>query len=210
MKKLLILILIICLPLIAFFQYKNYRRFNPPSSYEYALNYQVDMNYHQPELVEEYFQKIVEVSAFARMQWSNERIDVRFPNIDSETETNAANYYNVMLTRLKWLEARLSRSTELKEAGFSNTNIKEIEAGVPPTLAGWGVKGDAIKAATLGQRGEVIWSIQKKLIEKGYNHTLDGVFGVDTQTALLQFQTDQDLFPSGRMNETTFRSLFIE
>ena len=64
MKKLLIIVLIITLPLIAFFQYKGYRRFHPPVDYEYVISNEIDINYYDQGLVEEYYTKAIEVGSF--------------------------------------------------------------------------------------------------------------------------------------------------
>ena len=210
MKKLLLVILIITLPLITFFQYKNYRRFHPPVAYEYAISDSLDLDYHDHNLVDEYFTKSVEIGSFARARWRNEGIDVRFPDQDSAPSLNAAKKYNQLLVRLLWLESKLKRSYELKKAGFNNEEVKYIESGVSTNVAKWMSEKDAFISLSVGSRGEYVWVVQERLIQKGYNHNLDGVFGIDTQNAIVAFQNDNTLYPSGDLNESTFKKLFTD
>ncbi|MEO9869153.1 peptidoglycan-binding domain-containing protein [Ekhidna sp.] len=210
MKKLLLVILIITLPLITYFQYKNYRRFHPPVAYEYSISDKLDLSYHDYTLVEEYYSKSVEVGAFARAKWRNDDIDVRFPDENLEVEKNAAKYYNQMLSRLSWLEDVLEHSFELKEAGYSNEEIKHIESGIPADVSKWINEKPSFLGMVIGDRGQYVWRVQEKLIAKGYEHNLDGVFGLATQNATITFQIDNNLYPSGSIDELTFQKLFID
>lgn len=206
MKKIFLGILIITLPLITFFQYKNYRRFHPSTSYEYLKSDEIDINYHDPRMIEEYFHKIVEVGAFARRKWKNEGIDVRFPN-ENVTETNVANYYNLLLTRIKEIEAKLETSAAYKAEGFNNEQIILLESGISKNQLRWISQKPLILTAVFGDRGAHIWTIQQLLIAKGYQHNLDGVFGLDTQNAILAFQRDKQIYSSGTIDEITFSEL---
>ncbi len=206
MKKIFFGVLIVTLPILVFFQYNNYKRFHPPTNYEYLKSESIDIYYHDAKVVEEYFEKIVSISAFARRKWRNEGIDVRFPD-DSEKEKNVANLYNFMLSRVKEIETILEKSAKLKEEGFDNEQIIQMEKGISKTTLKWTLQKTPMLNAVLGDRGEHIWNIQKLLIGKGYEHNLDGVFGMDTQNALLAFQRDNQIYPSGIISETTFNLL---
>ncbi|MEP1095850.1 MAG: peptidoglycan-binding protein [Cyclobacteriaceae bacterium] len=210
MKKILFIILIITLPLIAFFQYKEYTRFNPPSSYEYMISEAIDANYHDPELVTEYFSKAIEIGSFARTKWRSESIDVRFPDQNSTIEMNAANYYNQLLARTKQLEAVLSNSKNLKDQNFSDSEIKFMESGFPRNLIESRIDRNSMVQLAIGSNSRFVWKLQERLISKGYPHTLDGLFGTATQTALITYQNDQGIFPSGAMNDEVFDLLFLK
>ena len=208
MKRLVSIIIIVTLPLIVFFQFMKYRRFHPPVNYEYVASDSIDVHYHKSEEVEEYYAKIVESSAYARSKWRNESIDVRFPDEDSETELNVAKYYNNLLSRIKYLEARLIASYLLKTEGFSNDEILEIESGTPKAIVKL-LQGDrSILNTTIGDTGQNVWRLQQRLITKGYAHDLDGVFGIDTRNALASFQQDNGLFPSSIADLETLTLLF--
>ena len=210
MKKLLLLVVIVTLPIIAFFQFKNYRRFHPPVAYEYEISANIDVNYHDYSLVEDYYKNAVEIGAFARLQWRNEGIDVRFPSQDVTAELNAAARYNQLIARTQFIEKTLITSAQLKADGFSNDDIKHIEAGVPETFVKWMVNKSEIIQISFGDQSQYVWLVQRKLIEKGYDHALDGLFGTDTQDAITTFQQDNQLYPAGSLDEQTFVKLFLE
>lgn len=210
MKKILLGIVVITLLLITFFQYKKYRRFNPPSNYEYAISADIDVNYHDQAMVNEYYQNAVEIGAFARMKWTSESIDVRFPDDDSMEEVNASKYYNRLLSRTQFIEEKLKRSAELKGTGLSNDQVRLVESGVPVSLLDLMENKDAITVLSIGDQSRFVWELQKRLIARGYEHQLDGVFGIATQNALLTFQNDQGIYPSGAMNDEVFALLFVE
>lgn len=210
MKKLLLLVVIITLPLITYFQYQKYKRFNPPTDYEYIANKDIDTHYHDYALVEEYYTKVVEISAYARSKWANEGIDVRFPDEGSETEVNISKYYNEMLSRVKWIESKLVYSFELKKQGLGNKEIFLVESGTPINLVKLDNRKYELINLKIGDIGESVWLLQKQLVNRAAGHKTDGVFGVETQQALLDFQTTNDLYPSGAMNESTYKLLFIK
>lgn len=210
MKKLALLVLIISLPLIGFFQYKNYRRFHPPSDYEYSISSTIDNDYHNQAMVEEYYTKVVEIGAFARAQWNANGIDVRFPQSEIVEEKNASAYYNRLLSRTSYLESKLENSRLLKEEGLSNEDIQLIEGGYRKEDLIWLNSKQGILEIAFGDRSEYVWQVQKKLISKGYVHRLDGLFGTDTQNAIISFQQDHELFASGDITESTFAKLFAE
>ncbi len=209
MKKLLLIILIVTLPLIAFFQYKNYRRFHPPVNYEYVISNTIDANYHNQALLDEYYSKAVEIGSFARIQWRNHGIDVRFPDENQPEAMNASAYYNQLRARANYLGNLLSNSLKLKNDGLSNQEIQMIESGLSKKQLTWvNEKNDLIQIA-FGDQSRFVWKVQSQLISKGYNHTLDGLFGIDTQNAITNFQQDNQLYPSGSLDDETFEILFL-
>lgn len=209
MKKLLFGIIILGLPLIIFFQYKNYRRFNPPSNYEYIIKEGIDVNYYNSELVDEYFQKSIEIGSFARLKWRNESIDVRFPDQNSEVELNAAKYYNQLLSRVALIEQKLMVSMNLKSKGLDNDGIIAVENGVPEVEVEFLEDKAEILSLQLGDRGRLVWELQKRLNSHGYEHPIDGVFGTATQNSVTAFQNDNELYPSGAMNIEVFNMIFL-
>ena len=210
MKKLLIIILIITLPLIAFFQFKNYRRFHPSASYEHTISENIDPYYYDQTIIDEYYVKALEIGSFSRSQWRNNGFDVRFPDEDRVEEVNAAKYYNQLVARVKLLEGRLESSQVLKSEGWNNDEVQLIEMGYTKEELAWLAEKDNLLGVQFGDQSEYVWKVQKKLIAKGYEHQLDGLFGIDTQNAILTFQNDNAIYPSGDINLATFNLLFLE
>lgn len=209
MKKLLFIVIIVTLPLIAYFQFQNYRKFHPPVAYEYEISDHVDVNYYNQELVDEYFTKAVEIGAFARVQWRNEGLDVRFPDTNSQSDVNAAKYWNELVARVKLLEKKLTDSKNLKAQGHSNQEVRMVEAGFNVENLDLIKDQEQLQAIRIGDRSRFVWSVQKRLIDKGYDHQLDGLFGDDTRNAIISFQRDQGIYPEGLINEETFELLFL-
>lgn len=210
MKKLVFIVIIVTLPVMAFFQFQNYRRFNPPVAYEYAISENIDVNYHDQNLVDEYFEKAIEIGAFARLKWRNEGLDVRFPNAGNQADVNAAKYWNELVARVRLLEGKLEQSSNLKTQGLTNEEIRIVESGFQVANLSLLQDQQNIQAIQVGDQSRFVWMVQKRLIDKGYEHVLDGLFGDDTQNAILSFQRDQNIYPEGLINEETFELLFLK
>jgi peptidoglycan L-alanyl-D-glutamate endopeptidase CwlK len=77
-------------------------------------------------------------------------------------------------------------------------NYDNIANGVElPTTLSQGITGLPIKA------------IQKTLFEKGYMHiVIDGSFGPNTEATIKDFQTSENLEPSGKIDVATIHALF--
>jgi hypothetical protein len=209
MKKLLFGIIIIGLPLIVFFQYKNYKRFSPPVNYEYSINTAVDINYHNSDLVSEYYSTAIEIGSYARLKWRNENIDVRFPDQDSESDLNASKYYNQLLARVQQLEQKLITSANLKSQGLNNADVLLVESGVSIAEVRFVNDKQSILSLKAGDRGRLVWELQRRLNAHGYQHQPDGVFGAATQNALIAFQNDNELYPSGAMDIDVYNAIFL-
>lgn len=209
MKKILILVIILSLPVIAFVQYKNYSKFNPSSDFNIATDLDsIDVDYYQSAVVEEYIDKLVGIPAYARSQWRNEGIDVLYPKSGVVNEQLAADKYKQMLKRLYYLESKLIYSKRLKEQGYNNDQIQWIEAGESASLLSAGFDLEAMSSVQLGDEGEMVWLLQKKLADKGLKLPIDGVFGDETANAVRKVQLDHGLYPSGRPSISTLKVLF--
>ena len=208
MKKLLIPLLLIVLGFIAYFQYDNWRRFNPPAAYSYEVSTDIDPNYHDQTLVTEYYANAVEIGSFARNQWFSQGIDVRFADTGDLEARQAVAYYNQLLARTQQIEQILTNSKVQKDQGFTNEQVQLLESGFPQELLPFSEELDDFYGITLGSIDRHVWILQKRLIEKGFSHPIDGVFGTETQTSLTQFQTQNDLFPSGLVDRETLIHLF--
>ncbi|MCG8319546.1 MAG: hypothetical protein MI921_08605 [Cytophagales bacterium] len=80
MKRLAWLIIIVTLPIIAFFQYKKYTKFNPPSIYEYPVSDSIDIHYYDPLMVEKYYENVYRLESLARELWYDKGLDIKFPD----------------------------------------------------------------------------------------------------------------------------------
>ncbi len=60
----------------------------------------------------------------------------------------------------------------------------------------------------IGSRGIAVRTLQTQLRKRGlYDGPLDGIFGLSTQKAVLAFQSESDIKPTGRLGKTTRQAL---
>ncbi|TAF67468.1 MAG: peptidoglycan-binding protein [Cytophagales bacterium] len=207
MKRILLIAAAASIIYIAINQYITYRRYNPANNYTYQPNDNVDANYHNPQMVKEYYELTYEIGSFARNAWYSDGIDVLYiDNTDAQSQ-NAIKKYNQMLARVKFLENKLLTSKELKKQGFGNEEIIFIEKkGINPAHYHL-FKIVEKNTFNKGDTGEIIWTTQEKLIKLGYLMPYDGKFIDITEDALKKFQQKNKLRPTGVIDEATLRSL---
>jgi lipoprotein-anchoring transpeptidase ErfK/SrfK len=99
--------------------------------------------------------------------------------------------------------ANADKEKEATTTETSEPQIKTMEAPSPPPVI-------AYVSYELGSRGEEIKAIQQKLNKYGYKLVTDGIFGIKTQQAVLNFQKQNGLTVSGVADADTQRKLGIE
>lgn len=208
MKKLAFILLILLLLVIIFFQYKKYTRLNPGSNYEFKISEKIDPDYHDPVKLQEYYRLSYEIGTFARQQWSNYKIDVLFPDNSSEKSKQATLVYNQMRSSAKSLEQKLIHSAQLKQKGFNNRDIIEIESGMSPE--GIMIKRNIqVLPLKIGDKNSSVLECQKRLKQKGFELRIDGIFDQETQRVVSKFQSSNNLYASGEIDFLTLEKLFI-
>ncbi len=195
MKKIFYLIIIISLPILLWFQYDRYRRFNPPSDYRIELNPGIDANYHDPEVVLKYYQYVLECETYARYCWKKYKVDVLAPELSDPEEKKMAMTYNQIKTTASFLKQKLLASANMKVQGYSNDDIRAWEAtGLSPKdFSIFQILGKSEGVIRIGEEGDGVWKLQRLFNEKGYNISVDGVFDRETLTALNQFQETHNM-----------------
>lgn len=207
MKRLALLVIIITLPIIAYYQYRKFRRFHPPSAYDYVIQDSIDIYYHNPEMLQHYYKNVYEIGAFARQAWHNQEIDVRYPDQGDPEAVRASTYYQQLWQTTAYLEDRLVRSRELKEAGYANGDIKIMETeGLSPGMFQM-LRQKQIVGLSRNDKGAGVWELQNLLRQQGHDIPLDGIFNKITENALQEFQKAEGLYPSGQVDESSLRSL---
>ena len=207
MKRLALLILIITLPILTYFQYQKYRRFHPPVNYDYSPSDSIDAHYHDPVVLQQYYHNVYEIGDFARRQWRNQRTDVRFPDDDNPEERKASQYYRQLLGTTALLEDRLIASQKLKDQGFDNQAIARLEQ------EGWSPQNyqlaqhQSIEGLKAGDQGSSVWALQKLLVNKGYEIPVDGIFSRATEEAVKDLQQTTGHYPSGTVDELLLRAM---
>lgn len=218
MKKILIAILVVILLIFAYNQYQDYQRFHP-KQVNYTTTETVDLNYHNQDVVYNYYEAIEELNHYIISQWTVNRIDVRNPeNDDVETEY-ASKQYAKKLARVKFYEGKLTQSHTLKKEGLANKDIKLFEEkNLSSKEYKMQHKALAFKAFMFenlpknnlfsGQTNAFVYEMQKLLVKKGYNIPVDGVYKNITSEAIKDFETKNNLFADGIIDRLTLEALF--
>jgi|JI8StandDraft_2_1071088.scaffolds.fasta_scaffold03134_8 hypothetical protein len=208
MKRVFSLLIVILFGTLVFFQVKNYRKFSAPNAYDYVINTKdIDINYYDQKMVLEYFETATKLGNFAREQWANHGVDVLYPESDDIQSVNASGTYQRMLSRVKFLEAKLVYSQKIKAQGFNNETIAYIEKhgisekqyAIHSMMAG--------KTFKKGDKDPVIWEIQKLINQKGTTIQIDGFFNDETELAIKKIQEQKQIYPSGVLDESFVKLL---
>ncbi len=211
MKKLALIIVIITLPIIGFFQYKNWTKFSSNNNYDYQISDQIDLGYFDQELVKNYFKNSQEIGSYARSLWFTYDIDVlNYDQKNQETKSKVT-YYEFLLAQTKRYEKLLEKSSKLKKEGYNNLQIEQIlKNGI--SLKDYQQKEAINKLINVkfGDVSQAVYSLQKKLTEKGYTTPHDGNFKSSTQEKLKTFQLENDLAPTGTIDEETLIKLLYK
>ncbi|WP_397303059.1 peptidoglycan-binding protein [Nonlabens ulvanivorans] len=216
MKQLIILILIIILGFIVYDFYKDWDRFHAPE-YHYSTETIIDQEYHNQDVVMMYHDAITDLNSFIKLQWTANDIDVRLPEDDDLKTTLAVEEYAHKLARVTYLEQKLAQSASYKSNGWNNQQIIDFENNhsSPEEIKTIGQKNLMKKlynnhwenSQRIGAKNVLIFEIQKILIGRGYDISLDGVFAKATMEALANFESKNNLFPDGKIDVLTFEAL---
>lgn len=215
MKQLIILLLLIIGFFIGFGKYKQYKRYNSPEV-DYTTDKKLDLEYHNQELVINYHKAIEDLNSYVMMQWTANDIDVRTPEDDDEETKLAITKYSDKLAQIQYYEAKLEKSALLKAKGLSNKQIKFLEeTGTDfktykhqqEIAKIKGMFNDKEKLS-YGQTSALIFEVQKKLVTHGFDIAVDGIYKIETRTAIKAFEEKNNLFPDGLLDVLTLDALF--
>ncbi|MEL6254245.1 MAG: peptidoglycan-binding domain-containing protein [Bacteroidota bacterium] len=216
MKRLFYLVIIITLPLIAFFEIWSFYKHNVSADYDYQVNDSIDPNYHNPELVSRYYVTAKEVGNYARNIWKEHRVDVTMADMTDPDEKEFGRTYNSLIASAKHLERKLLKSAELKGQGMSNEEIVRWEQGVQAPIPS-PVQNTSSSSqlstdinpiiAQIGDNSATVREIQDRLYKKGSEIRIDGIFREETKQAVAAFQKKKKLPETGIVDIETFLKL---
>ena len=215
MKQLIILILIIIAFFIGFGKYEQYKRYRSPEV-DYKTAKALDLEYHNQELLMNYYNAVEDLNSYVMMQWSANGIDVRTPEDDNEKTKLAVTRYSEKLAQIKYYETKLDKSARLKENGLSNKEIKFLEeTGTDLKVYKHAQEVNKIKSMfddkqklSYGQTSALIYEIQKKLVALGDSIPVDGIYKRETKNAIKNFEENNNLFADGFLDVLTLDLLF--
>ena len=206
MKRLFYLVIIITLPIIAWFHYAQYRRFHPPVDYSFPISDDIDADYHDPELIKSYYLAVEEIENYASYAWKKHGVDVKMDSPVDPDEKKFVRTWQKMIAAARFLELKLKNSKELKAKGMSNEQIRMQELGISDVPNVTELINNRI-VAQRGQESGTIFEIQKMLVTKGYDIPMDGIFREETYLAVQKFQQTRNLLPNGIVDMLTLKSL---
>jgi murein L,D-transpeptidase YcbB/YkuD len=208
MKRIMYLVIIIVLPLLAYFQYDHYLRHHPPVDCAYPINEGIDAAYHDPEVVLNYYEKAEATGTYARHLWKEYKIDVKHDNPSDGKAAQEMLTYRRYLATAHYLEGKLLQSAAWKTQGFTNEEIRYMEQHeVGPETMRVRKLLEGHEVLKMGAQNQAVMNIQKLLLAKGYSLRIDGLFDQETLQTVQIFQESRQLFPSGMMDEITLKEL---
>ena len=215
MKQIIIFLLVIIAILISYGKYSQYKRYSSPEI-KYKTTKKIDVSYHNQELLMNYYKAVEALNSFVMLQWSVNEIDVRTPE-DDDIETKVAiETYAKKLAKVHFYEAILENSTNLKEKGLDNKEIKFLETtGTDFNTHQRKLKSEKIKnlfnsnvKLYNGEKNAIIYEVQKELNRKGSNITVDGVYRIETFNAIKAFEEKNNLLADGYLDDLTLEMMF--
>lgn len=215
MKKIIIFLLVIIVLLIGYGKYSQYKRYSSPEI-NYKTDKNVDVSYHNQQLLMNYYEAIEALDSYVMLQWSANEIDVRTPEDDDIETKVAVENYTKKLAKVHYYEAILENSTNLKEKGLDNKEIKFLETeGVDLKTYKRKLKYDKIKnlfnsnvKLYNGEKNAIIYEVQKELNRKGDTITVDGVYRIETFNAIKAFEEKNNLLADGYLDDLTLEIMF--
>ena len=215
MKKIIIFLLVIIVLLIGYGKYSQYKRYSSPEI-NYKTDKNIDVSYHNQELLINYYEAVEALDSYVMLQWSANKIDVRTPEDDDIETKVAVENYAKKLAKVHYYEAILENSTNLKEKGLDNKEIKFLETeGVDLKTYKRKLKYDKIKnlfnsnvKLYNGEKNAIIYEVQKELNRKGDTITVDGVYRIETFNAIKAFEEKNNLLADGYLDDLTLEIMF--
>ena len=216
MKQLIILILLIIAFFIGFGKYQQYERYNSPKV-DYKTDKKLDLEYYDQEFVINYYKVVENLNSYVITEWTSNDIDVRTPENDDEETKLAVKKYAEKIAHIKYYESKLEKSSQLKEKGLSNNEIKFLEeTGTDLKTFQHNQEIHKIKSMfddkqkfSYGQTSALIYEIQKKLVNLGDSIRVDGIYKKETKNAIKNFEAKNNLFADGFLDVLTLDELFI-
>lgn len=178
----------------------------------------IDLNYHDKNFLLNYYQAIEDLNSYVRTQWVTQDVDVRNPEDDDKDTQNAVLGYNKKLGIVKFYEDKLVESAILKKQGISNKeivffeqnglNAKDFKQFLKRKFLIDTYKSNPEKySLKVGDYSSFIFELQKKLVEKGHEIPIDGLFRDITFNAVRAFEEKNGLFPDGKVDLLTLEYL---
>jgi hypothetical protein len=207
-------LLLLILGAWGYHRYSQHKKYENISRFDYLPLDSIDYSYYDQAVLDKYFDNCQKLTDQAKALWLKKGVDIHTDKTGFGETQSQINRYQVLLKYTKVLEAKLSESKDLKDQGLGNDVIEAIlDKGITigavenekDKMAGYDfLKGRNVSAHSAP--GE-IWELQKLLNANDYNININGIFDASTDSALLDFQKGNNLYPSHICDDMTLKKL---
>jgi len=195
-------------------KYELHKRYENISRFDYLPKDSIDYCFYDQTALNTYLDNCQKLTDQAKVLWLKNGIDVHTAKTGFGEIQSKINRYNALLKYTKILEAKLSESKDLKDQGLGNDIIesildKGITIGAVENERDKMAAYDFLKGRNVSARSpkNEIWEMQKLLNANDYNISINGTFDVSTDSALLDFQRSNNLYPSHICDDMTLKKL---
>lgn len=207
-------ILLLIVGFWGYHRYAQHKKYENISRFDYLPKDSLDYGYYDQAMLATYLDNCDKLTDMAKTLWLKDGIDVTTAKTGYGETQSKINRYNSLLKYNKLLEAKLTESKDLKDQGLSNDVIEAIlDKGITigavenerDKMDGYEfLKGKNVSAHSPANE---IWEMQKLLNANDYNVSINGIFDASTDSALLDFQKSNNLYPSHVCDDITLKKL---
>ena len=195
-------------------RYSQHKKYENISRFDYLPKDSIDYSYYDQAALARYFDNCQKLTDQAKCLWLKNGVDIHTAKTGFGETQSKINRYQALLRYTKVLEAKLAESKDLKDQGLGNDVIEAIlDKGITigavenekDKMAGYEfLKGRNVSAHSPQSE---IWEMQKLLNANDYNININGIFDAATDSALLDFQRTNNLYPSHICDDITLKKL---
>lgn len=213
-KLIFTVLIVLIIAAWGYHRYTMHKRYENISRFDYLPNDSIDYNFYDQNALATYLDNCNDLTSMAKTTWLKNGVDIRTAKTGYGEIQSKINRYNALLRYTKVIEARMAESRDLREQGLGN---EEIEAILDKGITIGAVENERDKMAAYdflkgrnvsahSPKNE-IWELQKLLNANDYNINISGVFDAATDSALLDFQKSNNLYPSPSCDDMTLKKL---
>lgn len=199
---------------LVYHRYEQHRRYENISRFDYFSKDSIDYNYYDQATLRIYLDNCQTLTDIAKALWLKDGIDVTTSTKRYGEVQSRINRYHRLLRYTQALEEKLVQSRDMKDQGLTNEDIrivldKDITIGAVENEKDKMAAYDYLKGKNISgsSKPNEIWELQKLLNANDYNLTINGIYDAATDSALIDFQKENNIYPSHTCDDVTLRKL---
>lgn len=191
-------------------KYLQHKKYENIARFDKLPSEAIDASFYDQNQVKLYMQNCKQLTDLAKILWLKNGIDVLKDEEAFGEAESKLNAYHALAKLNETLEIHLKESKELKAQGLSNDDIAEIlNKGL--TIGAYQIEKDKqaayefLKGKNVNRTSpaDQVWEMQKLLNANEYIIPIDGIFNSITDSALVDYQSKNNLYPSHSCNDVT-------